>query len=77
VVVANLANRGYDSYRIGFPRAGLWKVRLNSDWAGYDGTFSDHLSYDTVATADGRDGMPFSGNIGIGPYSVVILSQDG
>jgi 1,4-alpha-glucan branching enzyme len=77
VVVANLANRGYDSYRIGFPRAGLWKVRLNSDWAGYDGTFGDHLSYDTVATADGRDGMPFSGNIGIGPYSVVILSQDG
>ncbi len=77
VVVANLANRSYDSYSIGFPRAGLWRARCNSDWAGYDGTFSDHLSYDAVAGPDGRDGMPFSGNIGIGPYSVIILSQDG
>ncbi len=76
VVVVNMANRAYDSYRIGFPRAGLWRARLNSDWAGYDGTFGDHQGYDTTAEPDGRDGMSFSGNIGIGPYSAVILSQD-
>jgi len=28
-----------------------------------------------VADGAPRDGMPFTGNIGIGPYSVLILSQ--
>jgi 1,4-alpha-glucan branching enzyme len=76
IVVVNMANRGYDSYTIGFPRGGLWRVRLNSDWAGYDREFGDHPSYDTAAAPDGRDDMPYSGNLRIGPYSVVILSQD-
>jgi 1,4-alpha-glucan branching enzyme len=77
VVVVNMANRGYDSYTIGFPRAGLWRVRFNSDWAGYDSTFGDHFSYDAVAAPGERDGMPYSGNVGIGPYSAIILSQEG
>ncbi|MFL5802340.1 MAG: alpha-amylase family glycosyl hydrolase [Roseiflexaceae bacterium] len=77
VVVVNMANRGYDSYSIGFPRAGTRRVRFNSDWAGYDGAFGDHNSYDAVAAPGERDGMPCSGNIGIGPYSAIILSQDG
>ena len=34
VVVANFANRSYDSYALGFPRAGQWRVRFNSDWQG-------------------------------------------
>ena len=76
VVVANMANRSYDSYNIGFPREGLWKVRFNSDWDGYSADFSNHFSYNTHAGPGARDGMPFSGNIGIGPYSVVILSLD-
>jgi 1,4-alpha-glucan branching enzyme len=76
VVVANMANRSYDSYAIGLPRAGLWKVRFNSDWAGYDAEFGDHFSYDTVAEAGEIDGMPYHGNIGIGPYTAIILSQD-
>ncbi len=76
VVVMNMANRGYSSYRIGFPRVGLWKVRFNSDWKGYDATFGNHPSYDTVADSDPKDDMPFTGNVGIGPYTAVILSQD-
>jgi 1,4-alpha-glucan branching enzyme len=51
-------------------------VRLNSDWAGYDAEFGGHDSYDTAAAPDGRDTMPCSGNVRIGPYSVIILSQD-
>jgi 1,4-alpha-glucan branching enzyme len=76
VVVANLANQGYGSYTLGFPRPGPWKVRLNSDWRGYDATFGNHPSYHTVASGGPRDGLSYSGNVGIGPYSVVILSQD-
>ncbi|MGI9289230.1 MAG: alpha-amylase family glycosyl hydrolase [Pseudomonadales bacterium] len=76
VVVMNMANRGYSSYKIGFPRTGLWKVRFNSDWNGYDTAFGNHSSDDTIADSEPQDTMPFSGNIGIGPYSALILSQD-
>jgi 1,4-alpha-glucan branching enzyme len=76
VVIANFADRSYDSYTIGFPRAGLWKVRFNSDWSGYASDFGSQPGYDTTAAPAARDEMPCQGNIGIGPYSVLILSQD-
>jgi len=47
----------------------------NSDWNGYSPDFGNHLSYDTTATQPGTDGMPYSGNVGIGPYTAIILSQ--
>jgi 1,4-alpha-glucan branching enzyme len=75
VVVINMANQSYGSYSVGFPRAGLWHVRFNSDWNGYSPDFANQLSYDTTAGQPGNDGMPFSGNIGIGPYAAIILSQ--
>ncbi|HEX3231429.1 MAG TPA: alpha amylase C-terminal domain-containing protein, partial [Pyrinomonadaceae bacterium] len=77
VIVANFANRSYDSYALGFPRAGGWRVRFNSDWQGYSSDFGNQLGYDTFAGAGSRDGMPFEANVGLGPYSVLILSQDG
>ena len=75
VVLINMANQSYASYSIGFPRGGLWKVRFNGDWNGYSSDFGNHLSYDTTASQPGRDRMPFSGNVGIGPYTAIILSQ--
>lgn len=76
VVIANFANRSYDDYLLGFPRDGLWCVRFNSDWMGYGSDFSNHSSFDTLASTSTRDGMPCQANVGIGPYSVIILSQD-
>ena len=76
VVVANFANRGYDSYTLGFPRGGGWKVRFNSDWNGYSPDFGNHASYDTAAFDGPMDNMPCHGNVGLGPYTVLILSQD-
>jgi 1,4-alpha-glucan branching enzyme len=76
VIIANFADRSYDSYMIGMPREGWWRVRFNSDWKGYSPDFGDHLGYDTNAVASPRDNMPFQANVGIGPYSVLILSQD-
>jgi 1,4-alpha-glucan branching enzyme len=77
VVVANFANRGYNSYSLGFPRAGGWRVRFNSDWQGYSSDYGNQPGYDTLAGGGPQDGMPCQANIGIGPYSVLILSQDG
>jgi len=76
VIVANFGNRSYDSYALGFPRAGDWRVRFNSDWQGYSADFGNQLGYDTSAGDGSPDGMPFQANVGVGPYSVLILSQD-
>src|SRR6185369_16764383 len=77
IVLLNFGDRGYDAYRIGFPRGGVWRVRFNGDWNGYSGAFTNHTSYDTMANPNGTsDQMPFGADVGIGPYSAVILSQD-
>jgi 1,4-alpha-glucan branching enzyme len=74
VVVANLSNRRWDSYNVGFPREGTWYLRFNSDWQGYAAEFTN-VGYDTTAVPGGQQGMPANGNVGLGPYSVIVLSQ--
>ena len=75
IIVLNFKNAGYTNYTIGFPRPGTWYVRLNSDWSGYAPDFGNHPSYDTTADWNRVDGLPCSGNVGLGPYSAIILSQ--
>lgn len=74
VVVANFSTLPYWNYNIGLPRAGTWYLRFNSDWAGYWDDFTN-VGYDTTAGPGGNQGMPCNGNVGIGPYSVIVLSQ--
>jgi 1,4-alpha-glucan branching enzyme len=74
VVIANLTNRRWDSYNVGFPRAGTWYLRFNSDYPGYGADFSN-VGYDTTAAVGRNQGMPANGNVGLGPYSLIILSQ--
>ena len=64
-------------HHVGVPRAGRWHVRFNSDWRGYDPGYGDHPSFAADTRPQGRDGMPFNVTAGLGPYSAVILSQDG
>jgi 1,4-alpha-glucan branching enzyme len=75
VVVLNFANEMVPTYRIGFPREGQWWVRFNSDWDGYSPDFGNVPGYHTVAEPVAWQGLPFSGNIGIGPYTGLIFSQ--
>jgi 1,4-alpha-glucan branching enzyme len=76
VVVVNMTNQNRDGYVIGFPRAGLWKTRFNSDSYNYGPNFANHPTADVEAREEESDGLPCSGEIGIGPYTVVIFSQD-
>ena len=76
IVVVNMTNQNRDGYRIGFPRAGLWKTRFNSDSNNYGPNFYNHPTPDVETHEEGADGLPCSGEIGIGPYTVVIFSQD-
>jgi 1,4-alpha-glucan branching enzyme len=77
VVVLNLSAVGLASYLLGLPRGGTWRVRFNSDWSGYDPGFGDWPSFDCQAAPEPRDGFGFTGSLGIGPYTALILSQDG
>jgi 1,4-alpha-glucan branching enzyme len=76
VVIANFFRDAQDGYVIGFPSAGLWKLRLNSDWHGYNDDFGNHPSSDIVSEPGEYDGMPCHGTVTIGPYSVLIFSQE-
>jgi 1,4-alpha-glucan branching enzyme len=74
VIVANFANRDYAQYNVGFPRAGAWYLRFNSDYRGYAQDFGNR-GYDTRAELEPNQDMPASGNVGLGPYSLLIYSQ--
>ena len=76
MIVTNFGNRVHADYVVGFPRAGLWRVRFNSDWEGYSHDFGNSGGFDCWAEAPARDGMPFQATVGLGPYSVLVLSQD-
>lgn len=77
VVVANFSDATYPSYTIGFPYDGTWHLKLNSDSNDYsDGNdFAAVNSYSTTAGPGGYAGMPYSGNVGIAPYSVIVLGR--
>ena len=75
VIVANFLNEPQDGYVIGFPAAGNWKLRFNSDWQGYNDDFGGHPSTDVDAEPGECDGFPFHAALSMGPYSVLIFSQ--
>lgn len=75
VVVANFFHEPHDGYVIGFPAAGSWKLRFNSDWQGYSDDFQDYPSTNVAAEPGECDGFPFHAALSIGPYSVLIFSQ--
>jgi len=75
VVVANFSSRWFPDYAIGLPRSGIWYVRFNSDWSGYAPEFGNTRTLDVWTRDGGRDGLPYQGSLGLGPYTAVILSQ--
>ncbi len=76
IVLASFSANAYPAYHVGVPRAGRWRVRFNSDWDGYDPDFETIDSLDADSEPVEHDGMAQRIAVGLGPYSVVILSQD-
>lgn len=75
VVVANFANALREAVALPFPAEGTWRLRFNSDRRAYDGLFGDTPGSDVAAVAT-RDGDVAVGVVSIGPYAVLIYSQD-
>lgn len=76
VVAANFSGVAREHYWVGLPGPGRWRVRLNSDWQGYEAGFQNTSSNDVDALDQEQDHMPCRGSLSIGPYTVLILSQD-
>lgn len=75
VVVLNFSSQPINDYFLKFPSEGIWKVRFNSDWEGYDTEFNNHFSYDTEANASPKEGI-FVASASLGAYSAIVYSQD-
>lgn len=75
MIVANFRHEPQTDYVIGFPSAGIWKLRFNSDWQGYSDDFQNYPSMDVLAEPGEYDGLPCHATLSIGAYSVLIFSQ--
>lgn len=71
-VIINFAHTGAVGISVAFPRRGIWKLRLNSDWSGYSSIFGSEAQDATAA--EGPDG--FRATLKIPPYTALIFSQD-
>jgi 1,4-alpha-glucan branching enzyme len=76
VVVLNFNNAARERYDIGMPAAGLWKLRLNSDATIYSDDFQGFFSGDVEAFEGARDGLDAHATISIGPYSMLVFTQE-
>ena len=76
IVVANLSPNAYPAYRLGFPDDRLWRLRFSSDDASYCSLFGGYPSTDVVAEFRPVDAQPASAEVSIGPYSLLVFSQD-
>ncbi|WP_232066381.1 alpha-amylase family glycosyl hydrolase [Hymenobacter sp. BT18] len=76
IVLCNFADRAHEAYAIGLPCQGHWRVRFNSDWAGYDEEFGNYESVDTHSEEGEYDGFACHASFGLAPYSVLIISQE-
>ncbi|MBP7002904.1 alpha-amylase family glycosyl hydrolase [Amaricoccus sp.] len=76
VVAASFHREPRAVYRIGFPRPGLWRLRLNTDWTGYSRDFTGLATGDVEAVEAPCDGHPWSAEIALAPWSALVFSQD-
>ena len=76
VIVLNFSNAPKENYDIGMPAPGLWKLRLNSDATIYSNDFQGFFSGDVEAHEGARDGLDAYATISIGPYSMLIFTQE-
>lgn len=76
VVVFNFSHAPKENYEIGMPSPGPWKLRLNSDATIYSDDFQGYFSGDVEAFEGPRDGLDAHAALSIGPYSMLVFTQD-
>jgi len=77
VVVVNLSDQSFPSYRIGMPTTGTWRLLLNTDASVYSDDFGNTPSWSVEAVDSVYDGLTASAEVAIGPYTVLVYSWQG
>lgn len=75
IVIANFSSEPWPSLKIGFPRAGRWRIRLDTASALSPKNARVASEPAVVARQVPLAGMPCSATVSIGPYTALILSQ--
>ena len=75
LVACNFTPVPREAYRIGVPRGGRWRERLNSDAADYGGSGQGNLGA-LDAASPGAHGHDHSLNVRLPPLAVVVLTPD-
>ncbi len=76
IVLVNLSCNAKETYRIGLPDQGTWQLRLNSASKDYGTKFVSDAKPVVKAEKQAYDGLPYSAEVFISPYSLLIYSQD-
>jgi 1,4-alpha-glucan branching enzyme len=74
VIVCNFTPVPRHNYRVGVPREGVWRERLNSDARHYGGSNLGSLG-ELDATPVPQHGYPYSLNLLLPPLAIVFFSQ--
>lgn len=79
VVVVSLSPGSYPTYRLGVPALGQWRARVDSSWEAYGLVEPTGVSGpgNYVAEPEPLDGLPANILVSLGPYGILVLSQDG
>ena len=75
LVVCNFTPVPRDNYRIGVPRAGRWRERLNSDAHEYGGSGIGNFGA-VQALALPCHGQPHSLGLHLPPLAILVLTPD-
>jgi 1,4-alpha-glucan branching enzyme len=73
VVACNFTPVPRQSYRLGVPRDGYWRERLNSDASDYGGSGIGNLG-GVTASAEPLHGQPYSVRVTLPPLGIVIFT---
>ncbi len=76
IVLFNFAEGRKEGYSIGFPQAGEWKLRFNSDATLYHDQMDETPSGNITAVEEPRDGYAFSAAVTIGAYACLVYTQE-
>ncbi|QRQ99603.1 alpha-amylase family glycosyl hydrolase [Dyadobacter sandarakinus] len=76
IVVLNFSIETLSDFKVGFPRAGKWHLRLSSDNEQYDSEFSNVGVHDVDAWEGEYDNHPAFASLQIPPYTALIFSQE-
>lgn len=75
IVIANFSRQELEDYAVGFPQAGEWITRFNSNSQLYDEDFGNQGTTQVMANEPGADGLPAMATIHLPAYALLILSR--